>query len=129
MLDQAGYSHVYASGPHKLHGCLIAFKTNLYTLESHKTIYYDDQDIPHAGSESPCRGSSFRTKNIASLVALRLNRNTAQGIVVATTHLFWHPRYTYERIRCEQTLHFLCTPQLHFFLQAARDSDTGRQIS
>lgn len=103
MLDQAGYSHVYASGPSKLHGCLIAFKTNLYTLETHKVIFYDDQDVPLTSSESPqCRGSSFRTKNIASLVALRLNDDSAQGIVVATTHLFWHPRYTYERIRCEQ---------------------------
>jgi RNA exonuclease NGL2 len=104
ILDQAGYSHVYASGPQKLHGCLIAFKADLYTLESHKAVYYDDQDISHADIESPCRGSSFRTKNIASLVALRLNDDTGQGIVVATTHLFWHPRYTYERIRYEQSL-------------------------
>jgi len=127
MLDQAGYSHVYATGPHKHHGCLIAFKTNLYTLDSHKTIFYDDQDVPLAGSESPCRGGSFRTKNIASLVALRLNSDSAQGLVVATTHLFWHPCYTYERIRCEQfkTLpdHFLNLKL--FFLQAIRDSNQG----
>jgi RNA exonuclease NGL2 len=99
MLDQAGYSHVYASGPLKLHGCLIAFKKNLYTLESHKVIQYDDQDVSHAGSESTCRGGSFKTRNVASLVALRLNDDGAHGIVVATTHLFWHPGYTYERIR------------------------------
>ena len=103
MLEQAGYSHVYASGPHKSHGCLVAFKRNLYTLESHKAIHYDDQDVPLAGFESHCRGSSFRTRNIASLVALRLIDDTTKGIVVATTHLFWHPRYTYERIRYDNS--------------------------
>ena len=98
MLEMAGYSHQYAAGPHKRHGCLIAFKKDLYTLESHKVVDYDTEEVPHDGEPSH-NGGSFKTRNIASLVALRRVNCPAQGLIVATTHLFWHPRYTYERIR------------------------------
>ena len=101
MLDNAGYSHVYASGPGKMHGCLIAFKDSLYALVSNKVIYYDDQElkIPNEFNKESRIGSSFRTRNIALMVALRQKADVHRGVIVATTHLFWHPRYTYERIR------------------------------
>jgi RNA exonuclease NGL2 len=70
---------------------MIAFKKNLYSLVSVKVVFYDDE---YAGKEGgPSRiGSSFKTRNIANLVALRNRDNEAEGIIVATTHLFWHPR-------------------------------------
>jgi len=70
---------------------MIAFKKNLYSLVSVKVVFYDDE---HAGKEAePQRiGSSFKTKNIANIVALRSKGNEAEGLIVATTHLFWHPR-------------------------------------
>lgn len=77
---------------------MIAFKKDLYSLVSAKVVFYDDE---HAGKQGgpPRIASSFKTRNIANLVALRSKGNEGEGIIVATTHLFWHPRYTYERIR------------------------------
>lgn len=79
-----------------------------------RTVHFDEctlRESKTAGEASPeelrrLRGSSRRTKNIALIVALR--RKTAResntrdvgGFIVATTHLFWHPRYVYERVRC-----------------------------
>lgn len=98
MLEAANYCCQYAAGPRKRHGCLIAYKKDLYALVSHKVVFYDAEGVPHA-DESLHTGGSFKTRNIASLVALRRINFPSQGLVVATTHLFWHPCYTYERIR------------------------------
>jgi RNA exonuclease NGL2 len=89
FLDNAGYHHVYASGPGKKHGCLIAFDRNKYEKAGEKVVVYDTND----------RGASFRTKNIGSIVALQDKTMASRGLVVATTHLFWHPSYNYERTR------------------------------
>lgn len=89
MLDQAGYAYHHASGPRKLHGCLIAFKRDLFSVASERVIFYDEHMIGLARRHI---GASFRTKNIANLVALKLKGHPNAGLVVATTHLFWHPR-------------------------------------
>ncbi|KAI0348504.1 Endonuclease/exonuclease/phosphatase [Trametopsis cervina] len=108
LLDQSGYSYVYKTGPKKKHGSLIAFKKGIYTEVGKRTVEFDLQTVRPALSansgddilnERAARGSSFFTKNIGNLVALRRNSDERDGIVVATTHLFWHPRYTYERAR------------------------------
>jgi RNA exonuclease NGL2 len=80
FLEAAGYAYVYASGPLKKHGCLIAFRKDKYESIGESVVQYDAAD----------RGASFRTKNIGSIVALR-ERNADFGLFVATTHLFWHP--------------------------------------
>ena len=89
MLDKAGYSYHYASGPRKLHGCLIAFKRDVFSLTSERVIFYDEHMI---GVAQRGAGASFRTKNIANLVALKRKGYQDDGLIVATTHLFWHPR-------------------------------------
>ncbi|KAK7694810.1 hypothetical protein QCA50_001998 [Cerrena zonata] len=91
VLEKAGYSHVYAAGPRKKHGCLIAFKKDLFTLLSHKLISYDDLEVRKSGGPTDSRGSSFRTKNIGNLVALQRTSKLQDGVIVATSHLFWHP--------------------------------------
>ena len=103
MLEKAGYLHHYASGPRKKHGCLIAYKKDLYILASHRTIFYDEQVVQSENNGS-CKGNTFMTRNIASLVALKRKDDEKQGLIVATTHLFWHPRYTYERIRYDDIM-------------------------
>jgi len=90
MLENAGYLHHYASGPMKQHGCLIAFKKDLYSSASVKVVFYDEEYAATEGGR-PRIGSSFKTKNIANLVALRCKDSEA-GVIIATTHLFWHPR-------------------------------------
>ncbi|KAG6888679.1 hypothetical protein C0995_006669 [Termitomyces sp. Mi166 len=99
-LNKAGYAYHYAAGPGKKHGCLIAFKEQLYTMISTKTILYDVEEVRNDGDDAARRGRSFDTKNIGSMVSLQSNtKGKAEGVIVATTHLFWHPRYTYERAR------------------------------
>ncbi|PPQ70777.1 hypothetical protein CVT24_001064 [Panaeolus cyanescens] len=98
MLELGGYSHCYASGPAKQHGCLIAFKKALYSLQAQHTVEYDTSSLEHnTGNKRP--GNSFRTRNIGLIVSLKSNTDNQRGLLVATTHLFWHPKYTYERIR------------------------------
>ncbi|KAI0715160.1 Endonuclease/exonuclease/phosphatase [Earliella scabrosa] len=99
VLAKANYAWVYAAGPRKKHGCLIAYRKDAFECVRQKVITYDDQDVRQADDEKARRGSSFRTKNIGSLVALRKRGAGNDGVVVATTHLFWHPAYTYERAR------------------------------
>ncbi|KAJ7492540.1 Endonuclease/exonuclease/phosphatase [Mycena latifolia] len=98
VLAAAGYNHHYAAGPGKKHGCLIAFKDN-YTKLEERLIHYDEQHVRSEGDENTRRGSSFRTRNIGSLVALKNLSHDGEGVVIGTTHLFWHPKYTYERAR------------------------------
>ncbi|KAL0580365.1 RNA exonuclease ngl2 [Marasmius crinis-equi] len=98
ILEKAGYSHHYTSGPRKLHGCLIAYNRNLYEVTGQHTVYYDEQEVHWSGEEKYRRASSFRTKNIGHLISLK-SKQGEKGVVVATTHLFWHPKYVYERAR------------------------------
>ncbi|KAI0094767.1 Endonuclease/exonuclease/phosphatase [Irpex rosettiformis] len=108
VLDRAGYSYVFKAGPKKKHGSLIAFRKDIFTETFNHTIEYDlqtvrSQELEEADEtplgERAARGSSFFTKNIGNLVALKRNGTKKDGVIVATTHLFWHPRYTYERAR------------------------------
>ncbi|KAI1793945.1 Endonuclease/exonuclease/phosphatase [Ganoderma leucocontextum] len=98
QLEKSGYAWVYAVGPRKKHGCLIAYRKDAYQCVREKVVAYDDQEVRSEGNETARRGSSFRTKNIGSLVALRRLQGD-DGVIIATTHLFWHPAYTYERAR------------------------------
>lgn len=91
-LETAGYSHRFAAGRGKKHGCLIAFKKDLYTFVSEEVVHYDEEIVRSHQDERARRGSSFKTKNIGFLVAVKNKVNEEQGLIIATTHLFWHPR-------------------------------------
>jgi len=97
-LEAAQYNHHYVAGPGKKHGCLVAFKKTYEKIEE-RVIHYDEQHVRSEGDESTRRGSSFRTRNIGSIVALKNLSKHGEGVVIGTTHLFWHPKYTYERTR------------------------------
>jgi RNA exonuclease NGL2 len=57
-----------------------------------RVIFYDEAFVRGEGDEAFRKGLSFRTKNIALMITLeRLDRPRTR-YVVATTHLFWHPR-------------------------------------
>ncbi|KAF8807491.1 Endonuclease/exonuclease/phosphatase [Phlegmacium glaucopus] len=98
MLEKAGYAHHYGSGPGKKHGCMIAFKKNLFSMVSDRMIYYD-QYVPMDDAGCSLTRNTFKTRNIGLVVALRSLNQENEGLIVATTHLFWHPKYTYERTR------------------------------
>jgi RNA exonuclease NGL2 len=44
-------------------------------------------------------GLSRKTRNVALFVALAFNEDKSKGMIVGTTHLFWHPQHVYERAR------------------------------
>lgn len=91
VLEEANYACVYAAGPRKKHGCLIAYRKDTYDCVRQRVVTYDEQDVREEGDEKARRGLSFRTKNICSIVALRQRGQEQDGVIVATTHLFWHP--------------------------------------
>ncbi|TFK30529.1 Endonuclease/exonuclease/phosphatase, partial [Coprinopsis marcescibilis] len=99
MLEKAGYTYRFAAGPKKLHGCLVAFKTSQFSFQEEKVVHYDAEEVRTDGDDRQKLGRSFQTRNIGFVVALSSVKNPSEGIVVGTTHLFWHPRYTYERAR------------------------------
>ncbi|KAM0793483.1 hypothetical protein ACM66B_000924 [Microbotryomycetes sp. NB124-2] len=43
-------------------------------------------------------GLSRSTRNVGLFVALKF-KNRSGGVIVGTTHLFWHPKHVYERVR------------------------------
>jgi RNA exonuclease NGL2 len=93
VLQKAGYTHHFRSGPGKLHGCIIAYKAQRFSLVAEKVVYYDEERVRTDGSELGQRGVSFNTRNIGIIVALKANNNQNDSLVIATTHLFWHPKY------------------------------------
>ena len=92
MLENAGYAYHYSSGPGKKHGCMIAFKKNLYSMVSDKVIHYDQYVPVDSDSGRSLTGNTFKTRNIGLLVALQSRDQESKGLIVATTHLFWHPK-------------------------------------
>lgn len=92
MLQRAGYAHVYKAGPRKKHGSVIAYRQDMFEVADERIVSYDTEEIRTDGDERGRRGSSFFTKNIGNVVALKKTGDEEQGFIVATTHLFWHPR-------------------------------------
>lgn len=99
VLRKAGYTIIYEAGHRKKHGLLIAYRGAKYIKVSDHVVFYDEEEVRDGEGERYRRGISIRTKNIGSLVALRSVDSEGKGLIIATTHLFWHPRYTYERTR------------------------------
>ncbi len=58
----ASYSHHYAAGPNKKHGCLIAFKTSLYSKIGDRKVEYDNEEVRDDVEGPGRKGASFRTK-------------------------------------------------------------------
>ncbi|KZO98379.1 Endonuclease/exonuclease/phosphatase [Calocera viscosa TUFC12733] len=99
------YNNIYASGPGKLHGCMLLYRRSRFEEISSKVVYYDEESLLKVGTDGgESSGATRRTKNIGLIAALRFKDGSPgssehNGCLVATTHLFWHPRYTYERTR------------------------------
>ncbi|KAI3488025.1 hypothetical protein L1887_47995 [Cichorium endivia] len=106
-LDKDGFSYVYEKGyRQKQHGLLVAWRRDLFGESAHRRMTIDLDAESVAAPSEPVRTACSRvTRNVGLFVALTL-RDSANGdardkpgIVVATTHLFWHPMHAYERAR------------------------------
>ncbi|KAG8894235.1 hypothetical protein FRC00_009281, partial [Tulasnella sp. 408] len=93
------YSHTYTSGPQKLHGCMIMWKSEKFEKLSEQTIFYDEVDMnlilngnaPEAEEALKRKATTRVTKNIGLILALSRKDDASKGCIVATTHAFWHP--------------------------------------
>ncbi len=73
---------------------MIAFRKNRFAAVDNRTVFYDDEEVRDGPTENEkVRKASTRiTKNIANITALRHQNHPEDGVIIATTHLFWHPR-------------------------------------
>ncbi|EPY52915.1 CCR4/nocturin family endoribonuclease [Schizosaccharomyces cryophilus OY26] len=90
LMESMGFDLVFQAAEGKTHGILIFWRNSLFKNLKIDVIHYDDHH------ELPGR---MNTKNIGSCVTLERADNPSRGIFLATTHLFWHPYGSYERLR------------------------------
>ncbi|WWC66121.1 uncharacterized protein I206_100021 [Kwoniella pini CBS 10737] len=100
------HTPIKGSGPGKLHGLVIFYRTSKFFVRASKLLHLDEEPLlPLVTDESEeqigprQRGGSRQTKNVGLIAALEEVDGDGRGIVVTTTHLFWHPKYAYERVR------------------------------
>ncbi|KAF9438842.1 hypothetical protein BGZ76_004153 [Entomortierella beljakovae] len=117
-LTKAGYETAYYKNANKKHGCAIIWRKARFEKIEQNTLEYDNNGQP-----------TFMTGNIGMMVGLRPlehkpenpdpnadmllpdeddeestntvgeDSKTPGGLLVATTHLFWRPDGSYERLR------------------------------
>ena len=92
LLRTLGYDHVLLAAKKKRQGLLIAWKKHKYALIQRKDIFYDRLS---AGSVGP----TTWTGNVGLCLGLSSLEAPGKGLWVSNTHLYWHPRGSYERQR------------------------------
>ncbi|KAK9319656.1 Endonuclease/exonuclease/phosphatase [Lipomyces orientalis] len=99
-LRRLGYEFVFHRGEGKNHGLALCWKTSLCSLVRSESVDYDnDNGYDPADVGARPTTPQARTRNVACLVGLKFNQPDTGGVVVGTTHLFWHPHGTFERTR------------------------------
>lgn len=91
-LAQKGMHMCFHAREGKAHGCLLAWDKSMFELVETKKILHDDADQKFQSI----------TGNIA--IAVKLKRSNGEELVLATSHLYWHPDANYERFRQVITL-------------------------
>ncbi|KAJ1020174.1 hypothetical protein NDA16_004454 [Ustilago loliicola] len=106
MMQKDGFSYVYEKGyRQKQHGLLVAWKKDLFGERPHSQLTIDLDAESVAPASEPVRTACSRvTRNVGLFIALHAHKTTdkdvsSPGLIVATTHLFWHPMHAYERTR------------------------------
>lgn len=92
LLRSLQYDHVLLAAKKKRQGLLVAWKEENYELVHRRDIHYD---LLNAGTVGP----TMWTGNVGMCLGLKRKDSEFQGIWVANTHLYWHPRGSYERQR------------------------------
>lgn len=95
-----GYNSLYHRSGAKNHGVAVVFKRQMFDSNHHLFIDYDS-------TETGETRNATKTQNVGLLVYLNFRpeilqshpKITKHGIIIGTTHLFWHPFGTYERTR------------------------------
>lgn len=98
-----GYTSNFYSSSTKTHGVCIVYKKEYFTCPHQSFINYD-QEI---NMETVIPRARTSTGNIGLISYLEFKQEvrdkypylTKNGVLIGTTHLFWHPFGTYERTR------------------------------
>ncbi|KAI1310276.1 hypothetical protein EDD11_003776 [Mortierella claussenii] len=119
-LTKAGYETVFYKNQNKKHGCAIIWRKTRFEKLDHQTLEYDDIGQPTfmtgnvglmVGLRPVKQATQNPDPNADMLLAEEeedeaLDTNGAEedaglpgGVLVATTHLFWRPDGSYERLR------------------------------
>lgn len=101
-LRELGYDGKFYRGTRtKVHGVAIFWKFNKFECVDQVEVNLDD-DIELDQEIDGISTTRTKTRNAALLLALKFknkNESTRKGLLVGTTHLFWHPFGTFERVR------------------------------
>lgn len=99
QFDKLGMSGVLYSYPKKVHGVAVVWQKSLFKEDTlhQENIILDNYSIVNE------IGPRTKTKSVALIASLEINpkltRDGRIGIIIVTTHLFWHPFGTFERVR------------------------------
>lgn len=99
-LYKVGLETKYLKSEAKNHGLVIAFSGNFFFATNQWTISFDreaDDEVERVAD----------TQNVGFFLSLKFSANFRQkypslskeGVIIGTSHLFWHPFGTYERTR------------------------------
>ncbi|SCW03282.1 LAFE_0G07008g1_1 [Lachancea fermentati] len=98
--NKLGYDSQYHRSGTKNHGIAIVWKHDLFTMVDKMLIDYDKEA---SGNIEP----RTTTTNVGLVLALKFSNKVLEkfphsnksGIIIGTSHLFWHPFGTFERTR------------------------------
>lgn len=93
IMESMGLDGCFYCSPGKRHGLYLAWRKSLYQQHGKRTVTYDRSklQIPR----------QVDTGNVGLLVSLKSTSSNAAlpPLVLATTHLYWHPMASFERAR------------------------------
>lgn len=91
------YEHQFHCGQGKNHGILIAWRKHKFTFIMKQIIAYNDRT--HGDTEEEMKNLTGPRTNNVGLVCLLKDIESQQTVMVATTHLYFHPLGTAVRAR------------------------------
>lgn len=99
LFKRLGLDSIYSTfSEKKPHGLVIAYRSSIFELEKQTSIKYDSVQGPFV--------TNLETKNSGVVLSLKIKSrgdndakefNKTKGIIVATTHLYWHPNGSFQR--------------------------------
>ncbi|KAI5968079.1 NGL2 [Candida margitis] len=106
-LKNSGYDSKFYRYNTKNHGLVIAFKQDWFTCKHQSYIKYD-QEFEYEPYEPKLPDQRIVTNNVGFMCFLEFKPSLVEqypylaernGMIIGTTHAFWHPFGTYERTR------------------------------
>lgn len=123
-LQKMGYNSKYHRAGSKNHGICIFFKEEKFVFKHQAFIDYDKTET---GDILP----RTITQNVGLFACLEFSPSVTakygiskNGIIIGTTHLFWHPFGTYERTRQTYIVLLKCKEFLHT-MNVLKENDKG----